>query len=80
MLSKKLINKNFQILAKCSHEFIHEQNKIYIKRERDTNLFDSFAFKMYYTQKEMTQSLVTNKLNKFKKLQLNVRVMLIELN
>ena len=67
MLSKKLINKNFQILAKCSHEFISEQNKIYIKRERDTNLFDAFAFKMYYTQKEITQSLVTNKLNKFKK-------------
>ena len=66
MLSKKLINKNFQILSKCSYEFINSQNKLYIKRERETNLVDAFAFKMMYTQKETGQVLVTNKLNKFK--------------
>ena len=66
MLSKKLINKNFQILAKSSYEFIYEQNKNYIKREKETNLFDAFAFKMMYTQKNSGQVFVTNKLNKFK--------------
>lgn len=67
MLSRKSINKNFQILAKSSYDFISEQNKIYVKRDKGTNLFDAFAFKMHYTQKEMTQISVTNKINKFKK-------------
>jgi hypothetical protein len=54
------------ILSECSYEFINNQNKLYIKRERETILFDALAFKMMYTQKETGQDLVTNKLNKFK--------------
>ena len=66
MLSKKLINKNFQILAKSSHDFIDDKGTEYIKRSKSTNLHDAFAFKMFYTKKEMTQLMVTNELNKFK--------------
>ena len=67
MLSHKLINKNFQILAKSSYKFIEEQNKKYIKRKKETDLFDAFAFKIQYTKKEMSQSKITNKINDFKK-------------
>ena len=52
MLSRKLINKNFQILAKSSYDFIETQNKKYIKRKRETDLHDAIAFKLHYTQKK----------------------------
>ena len=67
MLSRKLINKNFQILAKSSYDFIETQNKKYIKRKRETDLHDAIAFKLHYTQKNITQLMITDKINDFHK-------------
>ena len=67
MLTQKLINKNLQLLAKSSYDFIETQNKKYIKRKKETDLHDGIAFKLQYTRKNITQLMVTNKINDFNK-------------
>ena len=51
MLSNKFINKNFRLLSEKSKNFLEEKNKILVKRNRETNIFDGFLFKLLYSQK-----------------------------
>ena len=66
MLSKKQINKNFQILSNFSKKFLENKNKELIKRKKETDIFDGFLFKLLCSQKYKTHDDVTIQLNKYK--------------
>ena len=66
MFSNKLINKNFMLLSKKSKLFLEEKNKILVKRNKETNIFDGFIFKLLYSQKRVGQIDVVKEINDFK--------------
>ena len=66
MFSNKFINKNFRLLSEKSRKFLEEKNKILIKRNKETNIFDGFLFKLLYSQKYVGHLDVTKEINEFK--------------
>lgn len=71
MLSNKLINKNFQLLSLRSKKFLEEKNKLLIKRNKETNIFDGFIFKLLYSQKYVGHLDITKIINEFKNKSIN---------
>ena len=66
MLSKKIINKKFQMLSNFSKKFLEKKNKELVKRKKETDIFDGFLFKLLCSQKYKTHDDATKQLNEYK--------------
>lgn len=67
-LNKHQFINNLQKIAEKSNQYLISNQKEIISREKKTNIFDAFSFKIQYGKQNQSQSETTDELNKFKNL------------